>query len=334
MLFIVHNLFIIERSWTLTIFRFKKNAHYVIVFFFTMNDEMKMNVEKMPRSLGTHNGTFHADEVTACALLLLCNLIDRDRIVRTRDPLLLNQCEYVCDVGGHYNPQLKLFDHHQVEYQGALSSAGMILLYLKDQNILSQKEYNFFNSTLILGVDAHDNGKDPQINGLSTYSNIISSFTPFYHDAEEAVQDAAFFDALDFAVNYLMRILNRYQYIQSCREIVSESMQKNKDYLLFEKNIPWLEIFFELDGQHHPASFVVMPSGHHWKLRGIPPSYDNRMKVRVPLPQEWAGLLDHDLKKISGIPGAIFCHKGRFISVWETREDAIRALNFVLGKSR
>ncbi|MDF2550599.1 MAG: hypothetical protein K0S07_1666, partial [Chlamydiales bacterium] len=31
---------------------------------------------KQPRSFGTHDGSFHADEVTACALLLLVDLID------------------------------------------------------------------------------------------------------------------------------------------------------------------------------------------------------------------------------------------------------------------
>lgn len=290
-----------------------------------------MNNQKKSRSFGTHNGTFHADEVTACALLLLYNLIDREKIVRTRDPALLSQCEYVCDVGGIYNPDLKLFDHHQVEYQGILSSAGMILLFLKNHHVISQKIYDFLNGSLILGVDAHDNGKDPQIHGLCSYSNIISSFTPVFHDAEDSVQNAAFFEALDFAFQYLTRIMNRYQYIQSCREIVLEAMQNQKDYLVFHKNIPWLEIFFELDGKNHPAKFVIMPSGNHWKLRGIPPSYENRMKVRVPLPKSWAGLLEEDLKKASGIKGAIFCHKGRFISVWETYEDAVKALNYVLN---
>lgn len=289
-----------------------------------------MTIQKIPRSLGTHDGTFHADEVTACAFLLIFHLIDRDKIYRTRDPQILSQCEYICDVGGHYDPKNKLFDHHQVDYQGSLSSAGMVLLYLKNEGIVTPKEYDLFNATLVIGVDAHDNGKDSQIYGLSTYSNIISSFTPMMHDAEDKVQNHAFFEALEFSVHYLMRVLNRYQYIQSCRDIVLEAMQKNKEYLIFEKNIPWLELFFELDGSHHPAKFVIMPSGRHWKLRGIPPTFDERMKVRVPLPKEWAGLLDVDLKQKSGIPGAIFCHKGRFISVWETIDDALKALNSIL----
>lgn len=291
-----------------------------------------MNSQKNPRSFGTHNGTFHADEVTACALLLVCNLIDRDKVIRTRDMQLLNKCEFVCDVGGKYEPQKKLFDHHQADYEGQLSSAGMVLKFLKDEKIITPKEYDFLNSTVILGVDAHDNGKDPQINGLATYSHIITSFTPIIHDAEDVIQDAAFFEAVDFAVQYLTRILNRYQYICSCREIVAEAMKQKRDVLIFEKNIPWLEIFFEMEGEKHPAKFVIMPSGKHWKLRGIPPSYDDRMKVRIPLPENWAGLLNEDLKKVSGIEGAIFCHKGRFISVWETYGDVLKALDYVLKK--
>ena len=94
--------------------------------------------------------------------------------------------------------------------------------------------------------------------------------------------------------------------------------------------MPWMECFFEMGGENHPALFVVMPSSGHWKLRGIPPNNEERMKVRQPLPEKWAGLLEEELKQISGIPGAIFCHKGRFISVWETKEDVLKALNYVL----
>ena len=75
-----------------------------------------------------------------------------------------------------------------------------------------------------------------------------------------------------------------------------------------------------------------MPSGKHWKLRAVPPTLEERMKVRYPLPLEWAGLLGEELKRVSGIPGAIFCHKGRFISVWETKEDAMKALQYTLKK--
>lgn len=288
---------------------------------------------KVTRSFGTHDGTFHADEVTACALLLLFDLIDSDKIVRSRNLDELAACEYVCDVGGVYDPERKLFDHHQVDYQGSLSSAGMILKHLRDTSILTEAEYHFFDRSLMHGVDAHDNGKDPQIPGLCTYSNVVSNFTCIPHDVEPAKQDAAFREALEFARGHLERLWTRYKYMQSCREKVALTMEKGHEYLMFEQGMPWLELFFELGGNQHPAKFVIMPSGSHWKLRGIPPTIDEKMKVRLPLPQEWAGLMEDELKKVTGIPGAIFCHKGRFISVWETKEDALKALKYTLEKA-
>ena len=44
--------------------------------------------------------------------------------------------------------------------------------------------------------------------------------------------------------------------------------------------------------------------------------------------------LEEELKKVSGIKGAIFCHKGRFISIWETKEDALKALHAALSKCK
>jgi len=289
-----------------------------------------MAVKKNPRTCGTHDGTFHADEVTACALLIMFDLIDEDKVMRTRDPDILKQCEFVCDVGGLYEPESKFFDHHQVEYQGSLSSAGMILLYLKNSNIIDADEYHLFNNNLISGVDDHDNGLDPQIPGVCTYSHIMSNFVPIQYDSAPEDQEAAFFIALSFALGHLRRMWQRYQYTQSCREIVAIAMEGEKDYLMFDKAIPWMDPFFTLEGINHPAQFVIMPSGSHWKLRGIPPSPDDKMEVRLPLPLDWAGHLDKDLKEITGIEGAIFCHKGRFISVWETKADALRAMEYIL----
>lgn len=291
-----------------------------------------MSIQKIPRSIGTHDGTFHADEVTACALLLLFDLVDQDKIVRTRDLKKLEQCEYVCDVGGVYDPTVKLFDHHQLEYQGSLSSAGMILLHLRNTNVLHPHAYDFFNHSLVAGVDAHDNGRDPQIPGLCTYSHIISNFTPIHYEVDGNAQNEAFFQALQFAKTHIGRLWERYLYMQSCRQTVAEAMSQDGECMMFLKGIPWMEIFFELNGASHPAKFVIMPSGKFWKLRGIPPNTEEKMKVRKPLPKEWAGLLDEELKKVTGISGAIFCHKGRFISVWATREDALKALEFALKK--
>ena len=283
----------------------------------------------LSRSFGTHDGTFHADEVTACALLLFFNQVDRDKILRTRDLKELSHIEYVCDVGGVYDPAIKRFDHHQKEYLGKMSSAGMVLAYLNEEDIISSQLYDYLNKTLVLGVDEIDNGLREPIYGHSSFSSIIASYVPVRYEAKKEEIEIAFHEALDFVLGYLKRIMAKFEYIQECKELVLNAMKTQEYCLIFDQPLIWLETFFEHGGLTHPAQFVMMPSHGHWKLRAIPPSYEERMQVRTPLPKEWAGLLDEELKKKTSIQGAIFCHKGRFISVWETKEDALKALDYI-----
>lgn len=292
------------------------------------------SLKKIARSLGTHCGSFHADEVTACALLLLFNLIDRKNIMRTRNLQELEKCEFVCDVGGIYDEKAKRFDHHQAEYMGPLSSAGMVLLFLKNQDIIDEKLYQYFNRSLIIGVDAIDNGKTAPVTGHCSFSAVIANFVPAHHDVLSEEMDSAFFEALDFCLGHLQRLQAKYEYIQGCRDKIKKEMDKRQKVMIFEESMPWLDTFFELGGEEHPAEFIIMPTGTHWKLRGIPPTYEKRMQVRVQLPEEWAGLIDQELKDKTGIPGAIFCHKGRFISVWETKEEALKAYDFIQKRQK
>jgi uncharacterized UPF0160 family protein len=288
----------------------------------------------IPRSFGTHDGTFHADDVTACSMLLSLGLIDEDKIFRTRDSALLNRCEYVCDVGGIYEPDVKRFDHHQVDYTGIFSSAGMILEYLRTTKLLTQKEADFLNNSLIKGIDAHDNGKDPQLPGYCLFSHVISNFNPVHHEATAEELFTAYLKAVTFTTSHLNRLLERFRYNQSSKTEVQKVMNTGSECLLFDRHIPWMDAFFELGGERHPAKFIIMPSGDQWKLRGIPPSNDDRMRVRIPHPSAWAGLMDNDLTSVSGIQDAVFCHKGRFISVWKTKKAALAAVERIFELSR
>lgn len=286
----------------------------------------------IPKSFGTHDGHFHADELTACALLINFELIQRELVFRTRDERILATCEYVCDVGGVYDPAKKRFDHHQSDYTEGLSSAGMVLKFLKEEKIISEELYNYFNNYFIIGVDAHDTGNVKLIRGFLSFSQLIENFVPLGDELDAITLDLAFNEALEFVLGFLKRLIFRFYYLQETKAIVRKYMEKKDLCLIFDKAISWLESFFELGGASHPALFIIMPSGPHWKLRGVPPSFDDRMNVRVLLPKQWAGLRGEELQKVSGIKGAVFCHKGRFISIWETKEDAIRALKYVLKK--
>ena len=49
---------------------------------------------------------------------------------------------------------------------------------------------------------------------------------------------------------------------------------------------------------------------------------DDTFDTRADLPEAWAGLTDAALEGASGVPGAKFCHNGRFIAV-ASKRDAI-----------
>lgn len=291
-----------------------------------------MAIGIVARSFGTHSGSFHADEVTACALLLFFELIDRDKIVRTRDLRQLDCCDFVCDVGGEFDPARRRFDHHQGQYVGEKSSAGMVLDYLKDEGIVSNKLCEYLNRVLIYGIDQVDTGKWEPRYGECTFSQVISAFVCPSYESSDVEFYEAFEEALDFVLGHLKRTVRKFEYIEKCSEDVVRVMEQMDECLIFERPMPWLEAFFENGGDSHKAEFVIMPAGGQWKLRGIPPSYDKRMDVRRPLPLEWAGLLGEELQKKSKIEGAVFCHKGRFISIWKTKADALKALKHVLEK--
>jgi MYG1 exonuclease len=97
-------------------------------------------------------------------------------IIRSRDPAVLNELDILVDVGGKYDPEANLFDHHQRGFDETfspdhtikLSSAGLIYKHFgleiirklapnlcsSDSDILYRRTYDNF----IKPLDAIDNG--------------------------------------------------------------------------------------------------------------------------------------------------------------------------------
>ena len=75
------------------------------------------------KTIGTHNGTFHCDEVLACCMLKMLPEYSDAEIIRTRDENVLKTCDVVVDVGGKYEPSSHRYDHHQ-RYMSVLSTTG------------------------------------------------------------------------------------------------------------------------------------------------------------------------------------------------------------------
>src|SRR3989344_2675707 len=65
-----------------------------------------------------HDGGFHADDVFSVAALLLY-LSGDAKVVRTRDPRIIESGDFVVDVGGVYDAERNRLDHHQTGGAGA-----------------------------------------------------------------------------------------------------------------------------------------------------------------------------------------------------------------------
>lgn len=63
--------------------------------------------------IGTHDGTFHCDDVTACFMLKQLDRFRDHDIVRTRNPEILKGAEVVVDVGAECDIERLRLDHHQ-----------------------------------------------------------------------------------------------------------------------------------------------------------------------------------------------------------------------------
>ena len=82
-------------------------------------------MKKLNTVIATHDGSFHADDTMAIAILArVFNDLNLSRVIRTRRPELLAEADLRVDVGGRYDPLTEDFDHHQVDDVSRLCRAG------------------------------------------------------------------------------------------------------------------------------------------------------------------------------------------------------------------
>lgn len=84
-----------------------------ILNYTTRNMSVPTKVANLNPYIGTHDNTFHCDDVTACYILKSLDRFKDHGIVRTRDPELLAKAEIIVDVGGELDVETLRLDHHQ-----------------------------------------------------------------------------------------------------------------------------------------------------------------------------------------------------------------------------
>lgn len=281
----------------------------------------------MSATVATHDGPFHADDVMAFALLR--TFADANAVVvRTRDMSKIEASDFVIDVGGIYDPDAGRFDHHQASYQGPLSAAGMVLHWLHDANKIDGDLYATMRDGFMTYLDGVDNGRVAPKPDVPCFPRIVEALNAPATTHREF--DAGFDRAVAFAEAWLQGLLADHARRQQARAVVAVAMEDAKNnrrnVLLLDAYLPWKGAYFAANGASHPTEYVLYPSTDgHWRIVAIPPAMGDFAQKRS-LPESWAGKTDEDLEAVTGIAGAIFCHKNRFIAVFRTREAAVQAL--------
>jgi uncharacterized UPF0160 family protein len=268
------------------------------------------------KTIVTHDGNFHADDVFSVAALK--NIFPSFNLIRSRNTDVIAKADIVIDVGGEYDADAGRFDHHQRGGAGArdngipFSSFGLI--WKKYGLAICQGNQDVANSVdaeLVSTIDAIDCGHVEGVAQGISLSRTISMFNPTWQESGDF--DRCFDEAVDFAARILARFIAAADGGISARDIVAKAIENAQDprVIVLEKYTPWKRTVHALSNE---ALYMLYPSqSGQWRIQTVPVE-PGSFEDRKPLPQSWAGLSGDELKAVTGIDDAMFCHNGLFIA--------------------
>lgn len=284
------------------------------------------------KTIATHNGNFHADDVFSIAALK--TIFPSFKLIRTRDLELIGKADIVLDVGGEYDPDAGRFDHHQRggagERENGIPYSSFGLIWKKYGLEICQGNQDVSNSVdagLVSTIDAIDCGHVEGVSKGISLSQTISMFNPTWQ--EESHFDTCFDEAVDFASRVLTRFIASAKGGISAKAIVAKAIDNAIDprVIVLEKYTPWKRTVHALSKQ---ALYMVFPSQTgQWRIQTVPVE-PGSFEDRKPLPKQWAGLSDKALVDVTGIEDAMFCHNGLFIAGAESFESAMKMATMAL----
>ena len=291
----------------------------------------------IPDYLVTHSGGFHADELLSS--VILTRLFPQAKIVRSRAPEWISPAadRIIYDVGGAYEAENRIFDHHQ---RGAplrddgqpYSSFGLVWKhygrdYLAASGIAAadiETVHEKFDGSFVLPIDLTDNGALSPTGLLAglTLPSLLETLKPVFDDSEPGADDRQFHIALAIARSFVEANIGRSAAKLRAEAVVQTAIVAAGDSQVLElpMGMPFRPSVIKAGADH--LLFVVHPRDQDWCVTTIRKA-DEGFEVRADLPAAWAGLTNGDLEAASGVVGASFCHNGRFVAAAKTREAAL-----------
>lgn len=291
--------------------------------------------------LVTHSGGFHADELLSS--VILSRLYPDTQIVRSRAPDWITPAadRIIYDVGGAYDAEAQIFDHHQ---RGAplredgqpYSSFGLIWkhygrAYLAAMGLPAdhiEAIHQGFDAKFVLPIDLMDNGAlSPATAGPLadlTLPSLLETLKPVFDNKEPGADDRGFQSALSIARMIVEAAIGQRAAKLRAETMVLEAITATGEGRVLElpMGMPFRPAIVKAGADH--LLFVIHPRDKDWCITGIRKA-EGSFEQRADLPAAWAGLSNGNLEAVCGVKGATFCHNGRFIAAANSR-DAILAM--------
>jgi uncharacterized UPF0160 family protein len=300
----------------------------------------------MTTTIITHDRTVHADDVFAAAILRIC--FGPLKVIRTRDPAILQELRgrddtFLLDVGGKYDPDLRLFDHHQPDGAGfrdvqrnewPYATAGLIWKHFGQQAVrmlhpkLDEESVReiakFIDDTVLKYIDAVDCGVRLKSSGPSL-SAVIASFNNAWYEPEEENFPLVLDLAHVLMMNFVKRIAGK---VMARDRVRLASTLVDGSVLVLEGCHPWSSVVAE---EMPSVLLVVYPvdSGKQWQIR-CANNVDTR--PRMYMPASWGGRERDEFAGITGEPQATFCHRSRHLAGAFSKQAALNLAQLAISQ--
>lgn len=296
-----------------------------------------INFFKKRKVIVVHGGSFHADDLFACATLRI--LYPCSKIIRSKRGEPLPKGDITLDTGGAYDPQKNLYDHHQKEGAGyhegstiPYASFGLIWKHFGMEVCKGNKKvWERIERKIVIPTDAVDNGIVPNQNleeDVSAYfaDRTFSVFSPTWEEKKDDI-DKIFNQQVKRASKILQREI--YVALADARgeEIINQAYLNSKDKRVveLENNFPRY-LYQDTLSRFEEPLYVIYPSsnGKTWNAESVIKTFGT-LESRLPFPENWRGSLDDDsLAKASGVGDAIFCHRNGFLATAKSKEGVMK----------
>lgn len=305
--------------------------------------------------LNPHSSNFHADDICATATLrLFFKYLDKKiktKIVRSIDPKVHESATFVYDVGKIYDPKKLRFDHHQTGGAGVrpngvqYAAFGLVwkhfgvslcALYTQERTgklptrkVATQQAW-IIEKRFVSHIDGMDNGqmtyKDMFEDTVPTTIDNYFEMCKVAHTSRSTdtkvinkAFDTGFMKLVPFTEMLLENML-AYALVKDVDESLALKMYaKAKD-----KRIVICDRFYGYNYGKLPEPLVVVyPDARSgWAAKNVRKD-ENNYEARFYFPKPWAGKVDDELVKETGVSGARFCHNACFLISADTKEAVL-----------